>query len=460
MRPTLWVLAFFPDDAWYYFEIAARLAEGGGSTFDGIHSTNGYHPLWLGVCLAVFAAGGGAPSIAAVQVGFALVGLLLLLKSLNSGVGAALVTTAFVCASFSGLKIFVNGLESSLAFACFSALFWACVRQERGWVLGLFAGLTIVSRWNAVLLVVPLLGMFLARQPVRQQSQALAAMLVPVCVALGLVWLATGHFFPVSAAIKLSNRFSIAWTIAGVLSCIPLGLVAWRHSSDSGLSRARWALAVGVGAIVVSDIALRRAVVPEIWTLWPHVTLLLVVAPALRRWQLIAIGGGAIGIAVVSWTHRLNPESYSTYAAASRSGQWLDLNAKHDDIAAGWDVGYVAGHTSRAVVNLDGLVNSWEYKRDVIDRQREGDYLDHELRPRFVVQDVPIPLLRSYASVPFKGARLGGWYVARAECIVFRAALSPWKREERVALVLSRDTEFGNKTLTEVREELCRGDST
>ena len=35
------------DDAFYYFQIAWRLAAGEFSTFDGFTRTNGYHPLWL-----------------------------------------------------------------------------------------------------------------------------------------------------------------------------------------------------------------------------------------------------------------------------------------------------------------------------------------------------------------------------------------------------------------------------
>ena len=38
------------DDAYYYFEIARRIADGQGSTFDGIAETNGYHPLWMAIC--------------------------------------------------------------------------------------------------------------------------------------------------------------------------------------------------------------------------------------------------------------------------------------------------------------------------------------------------------------------------------------------------------------------------
>lgn len=42
------------DDAFYYFKVAQNIVEGKGSTFDGVNLTNGYHPLWLIVCLPVF----------------------------------------------------------------------------------------------------------------------------------------------------------------------------------------------------------------------------------------------------------------------------------------------------------------------------------------------------------------------------------------------------------------------
>ncbi len=50
--PNTW---FIRDDAYYYFKVAQNISEGRGSTFDGIHPTNGYHPLWLAVCIPIFA---------------------------------------------------------------------------------------------------------------------------------------------------------------------------------------------------------------------------------------------------------------------------------------------------------------------------------------------------------------------------------------------------------------------
>ncbi len=45
---------FIRDDAFYYFKVAQNITEGRGVTFDGIDPTNGYHPLWMLVCIPIF----------------------------------------------------------------------------------------------------------------------------------------------------------------------------------------------------------------------------------------------------------------------------------------------------------------------------------------------------------------------------------------------------------------------
>src|SRR5437667_9870646 len=67
---------FFEDDAYFYLQIAWNLGTGRGSTFDGLHVTNGYHLLWAGV-LTPFAAltaslGLGKTAFLAVVCGIAL----------------------------------------------------------------------------------------------------------------------------------------------------------------------------------------------------------------------------------------------------------------------------------------------------------------------------------------------------------------------------------------------------
>jgi hypothetical protein len=45
---------FTRDDAFYYFKVAQNISEGHGSSFDGLNLTNGYHPLWMLVCIPIF----------------------------------------------------------------------------------------------------------------------------------------------------------------------------------------------------------------------------------------------------------------------------------------------------------------------------------------------------------------------------------------------------------------------
>ncbi len=49
--PNNW---FNRDDAYYYFKVAQNIGSGLGSSFDGINPTNGYHPLWLLICIPIF----------------------------------------------------------------------------------------------------------------------------------------------------------------------------------------------------------------------------------------------------------------------------------------------------------------------------------------------------------------------------------------------------------------------
>ncbi len=46
---------FTIDDAYYYFKEAQNVSEGLGFTFDGINTASGFHPLWMFICIPVFA---------------------------------------------------------------------------------------------------------------------------------------------------------------------------------------------------------------------------------------------------------------------------------------------------------------------------------------------------------------------------------------------------------------------
>jgi hypothetical protein len=42
------------DDAFYYFKTAQNIGLGNGISFDGLSRTNGFHPLWMMICVPIF----------------------------------------------------------------------------------------------------------------------------------------------------------------------------------------------------------------------------------------------------------------------------------------------------------------------------------------------------------------------------------------------------------------------
>jgi len=54
-RSALELVGIVPDDAFYYFQMARQMAAGHGSTFDGVHVTTGYHPVWMALLAALAA---------------------------------------------------------------------------------------------------------------------------------------------------------------------------------------------------------------------------------------------------------------------------------------------------------------------------------------------------------------------------------------------------------------------
>src|SRR5262245_7754188 len=43
-----------PDDAFYYFQVARHASLGNSLSFDGVHPTHGFHPLWAWVLIPLY----------------------------------------------------------------------------------------------------------------------------------------------------------------------------------------------------------------------------------------------------------------------------------------------------------------------------------------------------------------------------------------------------------------------
>src|SRR5262245_4571102 len=160
------------DDAYYYLGVARSLAAGAGSTFDVIHPTNGYHPLWCGMLVPIFTlvrAPGTALRVAGalwfVLAALAPIALWRALRPRTGAPGAFAAAALFALTPWVGLGLGrPNGLETPL-YALMIALFLASYERVTGaagarpplrrvFGLGLLLGLVVLARLDAGLLAI------------------------------------------------------------------------------------------------------------------------------------------------------------------------------------------------------------------------------------------------------------------------------------------------------------------
>lgn len=168
--PNNW---FKRDDAYYYFKVAQNISEGNGSTFDGINLTNGYHPLWMVICIPIFA-------LARFDVILPLRVLLVVIAIIHAGTAILIYrlikenlshTVAILASSFWAFNPYIHvtvyemGLETPIAVLAVVLLIYKLSQFEQQWrgqevtqkqlaLLALFAALAMFGRLDLVFLAV------------------------------------------------------------------------------------------------------------------------------------------------------------------------------------------------------------------------------------------------------------------------------------------------------------------
>ncbi len=240
--PRIVILSHLNDDAFYYYEIARNVADGHGISFDGLTPTNGFHPLYLGLLVPIFApfhAGDFAP----IRI------TLILLSLLFVGTGFLLYDVVRYlagrrAAAWAGAAWFFNPLF--LAFArggveapLYTFLVALLVRQYvcrfretpslgRAVGLGWIAGLVVCARLDGALLVIAVVADFVLqavriRLPAGRVAALLAAGLIPAAIPL-IPWIAWNlHTF--GSLVQVSARAhafaaSAGRTIGGALGTL------------------------------------------------------------------------------------------------------------------------------------------------------------------------------------------------------------------------------------------------
>ncbi|HTP01598.1 MAG TPA: hypothetical protein VMJ64_09505 [Anaerolineales bacterium] len=271
--PNRW---FIRDDAYYYFKVAQNISEGHGSTFDGIHPTNGYHPLWMLVCIPIFALA-RFDLILPLRILVLVTGVLqistaiLLYRLLRTLVLPPLAMLAAIFWAFDSyilVFLYKTGVESSAALFFITLLLYMTMRFERTWrlsaprtrqiaILAAVAAVSVFSRLDLVFFAMVMGIWIVLRQSAVRYLLPLDALVIFVsALAACLARLGFAVYYEIVNA-------AIAMVVVGLAIKVPtlylLGLYQRPTSWKPLRFLARLIVAVLVGSGLTSALLLAAA---------------------------------------------------------------------------------------------------------------------------------------------------------------------------------------------------------
>jgi hypothetical protein len=200
------------DDALYYLAIAKRAGDAHWPTFDGVHTTTGFHPLWLFVLVPLAKTFSFAWTF--LRVAIAVSSALMIAASLSFGrlfgrawgTNAGVVATVLLVASPGTSRLGWMTMEAPLALLLLAFFLLEMFRRPaRATYLGTLTGLVILARLDmAIVVAVAMCWMVLVKRRIRLRSAIVAALIASAVVAPYVAWnvALTGHATTISSATK------------------------------------------------------------------------------------------------------------------------------------------------------------------------------------------------------------------------------------------------------------------
>jgi hypothetical protein len=394
----------FPDDAFFYLKTANHIGQGDGSTFDGVNSTNGYHPLYMALLSGV-AAIWPLEGPDGLRIVFALDVLLMMAwlwgvarvaealafgPLLTMSLGASVLPVAF------GNDF---GTEAKLLLPLAWFFLLAAIRSQRPSASLLWPGCigaaVCLARLDAILFV-GLVGTAVlwnrwsasGTRPTLGEAFQLLGPAAGVLGALAVFNLIVyGHSATVSSWLKVGSRAlelqsGVPFFIMGpelmgfvavaVLLAAAAVIAAVRNPSEQAILLG----ALGLWIIVYFTImfSLLRGGL-EAWYFplpfsvaallgWSHIRARLDAARRIRQLALAAALVGGVGLAALSIQYRLSLTWLLSdgISLASWMSTHLPGEARVYQVDNSGVVAYLSG---RSVINGDGLINSWAYQESL-----------------------------------------------------------------------------------------------
>jgi hypothetical protein len=423
------------DDASYYMTIARNIASGTGVTFDGIHKTNGFHPLWLLMLVPLFLLHKTPETMIRLV---ALLQTILLSLAYVVFLRAQVRLFAFPTAALSAVLFVplvflpsINGMETAVLVLALVVLYGygAHISQSefdwrRATLLGVIVGFVLLARLDMIVIPLVLLG-YGVRYVLARETRYRAIAMIAVCVLATSVVVAPyvvfnyckfGTVVPISAALKSSfphvalsedtlprvvsmgivNLLCTALALARALWSVA-GIAPAQHRPDNqyyGTATTVFAWAIALH-FLLNVLFMKTGTFA--WYYIPYRLFGVVLTTgfldlALRSTALVEKPAQygitaailCVGVVVRDQTHDTFPRNGDWHTPVYGAAVWAREHTASNAIFAMSDCGHFAFFSMRRVINLDGLVNNMDFQRTLAQRQL-GRYL-RENQVDFLVQ--------------------------------------------------------------------------
>ncbi|MCD4848421.1 MAG: hypothetical protein K8R76_09530 [Candidatus Aegiribacteria sp.] len=475
------------DDGYYYLEIARNISCGNGITFDGINRTNGFHPLWQAMLVPVFlmtrSRALAAQAVTMLQTllfaasGFVLYRILIEnTKKILLSVAAA----AFWLLNFwFWSKGALSGMETGLLILCYGISLLLFARSLRGlystWPLSISLIATCMARLDSLALVFGVCLIFTLSGRFRDALRTGLPVMIYLILYVIVNKLYFGGIFPVSGYIKSAagsellrqllengdigffqhgvNNFVNFATLGGRLP-LPAALAVvggviwaavWFIRTEVTSNRELMAVCCCYTVFLLFYYSFMYESLLDVYTYYwfpvifgvmiSFVLLLSRIRIRLLRqgitWILLA---GLVVFNIVYANDRLQGYSFVIPDSQRPERNGVDfLNTLDDGTVIGsWDAGYVGYYCKHRIVNLDGLVNNYEYQRILHDQGLEK-YL-------YMQNITCIANIDHFTGTRDMIERMSGWYQVFEDSSEFPNPVSLFSVSEDGSLYASRQS--------------------
>ena len=387
------LLAFYDDDFFYYLKIAQNIVLQGRSSFDGIHVTNGYHPLWelaVTVLYAIFRSRFFFVALQSVTFAAAIacyIGAERVFQHLETESRIRGLLTLVI--SLQCLVLFRGGMEIILTLPLgiwlLALLMSTDVSRWKQFALGFLASLVVLSRLDAIFLVGLLLLGWIWNSPQRAVKQLprflSGTALFPIYLAFNQ--LAFHSMLPVSGHAKqlktnllpslrgpLSVAFPLNYTkLVFVWPCLLLFVVGVFYITANRRDVSRKQLAFCRALFLFPVVQLLALSLVSDWPLWGWYFYPLVFSSIAgfatlglfrsrsAQTQLFESAAALFGFVVVVFLigySIIGPANAPSYAVSVQVAEFIN---EHPGVYAMGDRAGAVGYlTNQPIIQLEGLV--------------------------------------------------------------------------------------------------------